>query len=280
MHALIPDPSLYPHDAFRRALNRVLQDGGPEILLYGSPQGDPGLRAVMAERLGRSGIAVTPDEIVLCHGASQGISLSMRLFAEPGEVVALEEPTYNNALAAAISLGLETAAVPMREDGMDLAALDRTLARPEVKVLYTIPTFHNPLGITTPADAESTAALCVGRRSGRLDHTPSAARRARWYDARQASAHDGPVGGAITLAAAASGQLALGAAVAAESGLKCAPKRRPVPAIPQPFSLDRGAARHRENTPVSLDAHRPDHRSGPGRSTHAVGRQRLDPSSH
>jgi DNA-binding transcriptional MocR family regulator len=89
----------------------------------------------------------------------------MRLFAEPGEVVALEEPTYNNALAAAISLGLETAAVPMREDGMDLAALDRTLARPEVKVLYTIPTFHNPLGITTRL-AHRRSVLEIAHRHG------------------------------------------------------------------------------------------------------------------
>jgi GntR family transcriptional regulator/MocR family aminotransferase len=40
MHALVPDPSLYPADAFRRALNRALSAGGPELLLYGSPQGD------------------------------------------------------------------------------------------------------------------------------------------------------------------------------------------------------------------------------------------------
>ena len=113
MHALIPDPALYPAEAFRRALNRALQEGGPELLLYGSPQGDPALREVLASRLSRAGIGVTPDELVLCHGASQGISLALRLFAAPGEVIALEEPTYNNVLAAALAQGLETAAVPI-----------------------------------------------------------------------------------------------------------------------------------------------------------------------
>jgi GntR family transcriptional regulator/MocR family aminotransferase len=165
MHSLIPDPDLYPVDAFRRALSRSLQEGGAELLLYGTPQGDPGLRAVMAERLGRAGIAVTPDEIVLCHGASQGLSLAMRLFAAPGEAIALEEPTYNNALAAAVSLGLETVAVPMRDDGLDLAALDRALARPEVKALYTIPTFHNPLGTSTGL-AHRRSVLEIAHRHG------------------------------------------------------------------------------------------------------------------
>jgi GntR family transcriptional regulator/MocR family aminotransferase len=149
LHTLIPDPSLYPSDEFRRVLNRVLAREGPGLLLYGEPQGHPRMREVLAERLRASGVAIGAEELVLCHGASQGISLAVRLFAGPGDVVALEEPTYNNVLATLAGLGLRTAPVPMREGGVDLALLERTLARPEVKVLYTIPTFHNPLGSST-----------------------------------------------------------------------------------------------------------------------------------
>lgn len=165
MHALIPDPSLYPIDAFRRTLNRALQEGGPELLLYGGPQGDPRLRSALAERLRRASLDVTPQEIVLCHGASQGISLALRVFAAPGDVVALEEPTYNNVLAAAFGLGIETAPVPMRETGVDLAGLERTLARPEVKAFYSIPTFHNPMGTTTSL-AHRQSVLEIARRHG------------------------------------------------------------------------------------------------------------------
>jgi DNA-binding transcriptional MocR family regulator len=149
MHALVPDPALYPADAFRRVLNRVLDEGGPELLLYGGPQGHPRMREVLAARLQAAGVAISVDELVLCHGASQGIALALRLFAGPGEVVAVEEPTYNNALAAMSGLGLETLSVPMRESGVDLMVLERALRRPEVKVFYTIPTFHNPMGIST-----------------------------------------------------------------------------------------------------------------------------------
>jgi DNA-binding transcriptional MocR family regulator len=56
---------------------------------------------------------------VLCHGASQGISLALRLFCAPGDVLAVEEPTYNNVLGAALALGLRTAPVPMTEAGVD-----------------------------------------------------------------------------------------------------------------------------------------------------------------
>src|SRR5262245_5081668 len=151
LHTLIPDPGLYPAEDFRRVLNRVLAAGGPDLLLYGEAQGHPRMREVLAQRLRASGIATTTDELVLCHGASQGISLALRLFAGPGDAVALEEPTYQNALSAVAGLGMRVAPIPMREGGLDLAAAERTLARAEVKVLYTIPSFHNPLGTTTGA---------------------------------------------------------------------------------------------------------------------------------
>jgi DNA-binding transcriptional MocR family regulator len=166
MHALIPDPALYPVGDFRRALNRVLQRGGAELLLYGGPQGHPGLREVLAARLREAALRVGASDLVLCHGASQGISLALRLFAAPGDAVALEEPTYNNVLAAVSGLGLEPVAVPMRGDGPDLAALARALERPEVKLFYTIPTFHNPMGITTGL-VQRRALLAVASRFGK-----------------------------------------------------------------------------------------------------------------
>ena len=164
LHTLMPDPSLNPSDDFRRVLNRVLARGGPDLLLYGEPQGHPRMREVLALRLREAGVAIDAEELVLCHGASQGISLAVRLFAGPGDAVALEEPTYNNVLGAAIALGLRTAPVPMTEGGVDLARLEQTLARPEVKAFYTIPTFHNPMGTTTNL-AHRHALLAVARRA-------------------------------------------------------------------------------------------------------------------
>ena len=154
LHALIPDPALYPAEAFRRALNKVMTETGPELLLYGGAQGHPHLRDVLAARLRASGLAASPEEIVLCHGASQGISLALRLFAEAGDAVAVEVPTYGNVLSALVALGVRPEGVAMRPDGSggqaaDLDAVDRALARPDVKAFYTIPTFHNPLGTTT-----------------------------------------------------------------------------------------------------------------------------------
>ncbi len=163
LHSLVPDSALYPADGFRRALNRVLTERGPELLRYGGPQGHRGLREVLAERLARASVEVDAEEIVLCHGASQGISLAVRLFTAAGDQVAVEDPTYNNVLATLSGLGVKPAPVPMRGTGPDLEILDRTLERPEVKLLYTIPTFHNPMGISTSL-AHRRALLEIARR--------------------------------------------------------------------------------------------------------------------
>jgi DNA-binding transcriptional MocR family regulator len=149
LHSLIPDPAFYPVDEFRRAFNRVLQRDGPELFLYAGPQGHAGLRAVLAERFASDGIQIDADGIVLCHGASQGIALTLRLFAQAGDAIAVEEPTYHNVLATLVALGVHAEPVAMREDGPDLAQLESVLGRPEVKAFYTIPSFHNPLGTTS-----------------------------------------------------------------------------------------------------------------------------------
>jgi DNA-binding transcriptional MocR family regulator len=166
LHALVPDASHFPLDAFRRSLARVLADGGAPLLSYGDPQGYLGLREVLAERLRASGILVGPESLVLCQGASQGIALALRLFADVGDAVAVEEPTYQNALAALAALGLRAAPVPMTPAGADLDALDRALARPEVRALYTIPTFHNPLGTSTALEHRKEL-LAIAARHGK-----------------------------------------------------------------------------------------------------------------
>jgi GntR family transcriptional regulator/MocR family aminotransferase len=153
LHSLIPDPAFYPVDAFRRSLNRVLSRFGGELLQYGAPQGHVGLREVIAERFEAVGHRLGAEGIVLCHGASQGISLALRLFAQPGDSVAVELPTYQNLLSTLVALGLRATPVQLGPDGPDLEQLERSLSRPDVKAFYTIPTFHNPMGITTSSSA-------------------------------------------------------------------------------------------------------------------------------
>lgn len=149
LHKLIPDPRFYPTEDFRRCMNQAIEEEGPALFSYASPEGDARLRRALSERFAAQGVVRSADELVLCHGASQGISLALRLFVSPGDQVAVEVPTYANVLSACASLGIGAAPVPMDAEGADPAALDRLLAKPEIKAFYTIPSFHNPLGTST-----------------------------------------------------------------------------------------------------------------------------------
>ena len=165
LHRLVPDPRFYPIDEFRECVDAVLREEGSKLFVYAAPQGDLDLRRAMAERFRLFGIRSAPEEHVLCHGASQGISLALRLFTQPGDQVAVEVPTYANVLSALAGLGLTAAPVPMDEQGPDPDTLDRLLAKPEDKAFYTIPSFHNPLGTTSPLDRRLQT-LEIARRHG------------------------------------------------------------------------------------------------------------------
>ena len=146
---VVPDPSLYPVEEFRKACNHVLRHGGRALLDYGDPRGHEGLRRLLVERLTAVGIETEPDAVVLTAGSTQALALVTRVFCDPGDAVVVEEPTYAGACAAFAALGVRPVAVPVRSDGLDLDALDTLLARAGARLLYTMPSFHNPTGITT-----------------------------------------------------------------------------------------------------------------------------------
>ena len=92
MHSLIPDPALYPVEEFSRSVNSVLAEGGSALLGYGGHQGNRETReAITAHFEEQHGLSLEAEDIALCQGASQGISLALQLFAQAGDYVAVEE---------------------------------------------------------------------------------------------------------------------------------------------------------------------------------------------
>ncbi|MFI5315252.1 MAG: PLP-dependent aminotransferase family protein [Myxococcota bacterium] len=146
---LIPDESLYPHEEFRRALQRALAKGGAALYDYGDPRGDLALRSALVERMARAGIEAAPDDVLITAGATQGFAIATRLFCDAGDAVAVESPTYPWALATLTATGLRAVPVPMAADGLDLDRFDAALGRERVRLLYTMPSFHNPTGVST-----------------------------------------------------------------------------------------------------------------------------------
>lgn len=155
------DYRLFPLDDFRRCMNRVLIHDGARTLQYGERAGHAGLREVLARRMQIHGITASPDEILVTNGAQQAIDLILRLLAVQGAAVLVEAPTYSNAIPLFRYHRMSIADVPMLDTGMDLGALERWLRRKKALLVYTIPNFQNPTGITTTQEhRERLLSLC------------------------------------------------------------------------------------------------------------------------
>jgi DNA-binding transcriptional MocR family regulator len=149
-----PDPDLLPVEALRRATPLALEQFGAETLAYGSAAGAGPLLAWAANRIReREGVALSLDEIITTAGNSDAVDQICTLFTQPGDVALVESPTYHLALRILHDHGLDIRPVPLDDGGLNLDALKSTLAALKAegktpKLLYTIPTFHNPSGLS------------------------------------------------------------------------------------------------------------------------------------
>ncbi len=148
------DPSLFPAEQLAAAAQEALIEHSQAALNYGPELGCAPLRAYLREKLARDeGLALEPAELMLTAGASAGLDTAVRLFARPGDTVLVEAPSYHEALAIIRDYPVKLAAVPLDGNGLRvdllaerLEALVRAGERPAL--LYTIPTFQNPSGVT------------------------------------------------------------------------------------------------------------------------------------
>jgi len=155
------DHRTFPIDDFRRSLNQVLVNVGPKILCYGSYQGELTLRQDIAQRLQIHGVSIIPDEILITNGAQQAIELIFKLLGKPGEYVAIESPTYANVIPLIRHHGMNIMEIPVDEKGMDLIQLEQEITKKKPILIYTIPNFHNPTGITTDQEhREKLLSIC------------------------------------------------------------------------------------------------------------------------
>ena len=146
-----PSPESFPVEEIRKITSRILSEEPITALQYGVTEGYPKLRELVSARLKRVyGIGGDDDETIIVSGGQQGIELTCKVMCNEGDVVISENPSFIGALNAFRSLGAKLVGVPLGDDGMDIAALEKALAEnPRTKIIYTIPSFQNPAGITS-----------------------------------------------------------------------------------------------------------------------------------
>lgn len=149
-----PNPLSFPVEALAKISADIFASDAAYALQYGITEGYAPLRESIAARIfEKFGIGREFDQTIVTTGGQQGIELACKAFCNEGDAVICENPSFIGALNAFRSNGARTIGVPLRADGIDLAILEETLrTEKKAKLLYLIPTFQNPSGITSTAE--------------------------------------------------------------------------------------------------------------------------------
>jgi DNA-binding transcriptional MocR family regulator len=132
---------------FPRDIGQVVQRAMPSLAEYGPVDGLEALRRDVVSYLREFGLTAHPDKILIVNGVQQAIDLAARAFLGPGDVVVVEAPTYPGAIDVFRSRGATIVSIPMDAEGIRLDLLTRQCDQNPPKLVYTMPTFHNPTGI-------------------------------------------------------------------------------------------------------------------------------------
>ncbi|MBM3948323.1 MAG: PLP-dependent aminotransferase family protein [SAR202 cluster bacterium] len=166
-----PDPHSLPLDDLVESLREALDEEGANLAVYPHLQGYPPLRQYVAEKLARErAINVSPDDIILGDGSSQPIYMALEALLDVGDVVLTEDYFYQGTLVTMRRFRADVRGIPCDADGMLPDALDSAIVRAQQqgkrpKLIYTIPTYHNPQGWTMPFERRK-AIVRVAQKHG------------------------------------------------------------------------------------------------------------------
>jgi DNA-binding transcriptional MocR family regulator len=162
----IPDPRLFPIDEIRGAYGKVFASNSLRLdaFQYSLSEGYPPLRQWISEHLAERGVAAPPESILITNGSQQGLDFVARLLLRRGDAVVVSRPSYLGALQTFAAYGARFLDVPMDDEGMLPGPLEAALGQ-QPKLLYLVPDFANPSGVTTSAPRRATL-VALARRHG------------------------------------------------------------------------------------------------------------------
>jgi 2-aminoadipate transaminase len=157
----VPSTATFPGENLALIAERLIRDHGATVLQYGTTHGNRDLLGLVVERVrGRGLPCAGPEEVLLTSGSQQALDLVARVFLDPGEVVFVELPSYIGGLASLWAAGAELVGFRLGQAGPDLDHLEEQMAAVaaagrRARAIYTIPTFQNPSGVTSSAEARA-----------------------------------------------------------------------------------------------------------------------------
>ena len=144
-----PDWDAFPRELWSRLAARRVRGDSASLATYGEPAGYRPLREAIARHLAHSrGVRCDAEQVVVVNGSQQGVDLLVRLWLDPGEGAALEDPGYQGAALALRAHGMRVLPVPVDDDGLDVAGLPAPDAPNAPRLVYVTPSHQYPTGAT------------------------------------------------------------------------------------------------------------------------------------
>jgi DNA-binding transcriptional MocR family regulator len=144
-----PDASLFPAEQLEAVFREVIRAPGGAALQYAPSDGLPRLREQVAALMVQDGTPCGAEDVLILQGSQQGLDFAARMLVDPGDVIVTEDPTFLGALIAFNPSQPAYAPVPVDAEGMQTEALEAVLrANPRTRMIYTVPDFQNPTGVT------------------------------------------------------------------------------------------------------------------------------------
>ncbi len=145
-----PSEKTFPAAELAEVSARLFRDAPGTILQYGITEGYAPLRELTKARMREKfSVGTEDDDVLITTGSQQALDMALKCLTNEGDGVVVEDPSFIGALNCIRSYRLNMYGVPMDDSGMDMDALEATLrAHPDVKLIYTIPDFQNPMGVS------------------------------------------------------------------------------------------------------------------------------------
>ena len=149
----LPNAAYFPVGELEAAAAKVFASQGATALQYGRTEGDEELRQWIANRYrDKKGLEVDIDHILITNGSQQGLDLLGKVLLDSGDGVLIEEPGYLGAIQSLSLFQPRFLPVALNDDGLHIPSLHKTLAGASAKLLYAVPSFQNPSGVSYSDD--------------------------------------------------------------------------------------------------------------------------------
>jgi len=144
----LPSRDLFPLEEIKAATQKVLETAGKDALQYSTSEGFEELREWIVNRYKSKNITVHADNVLITTGSQQGLDLLGKTFLNEGDKVVIEEPGYLGAIQAFSIYRATFFPIPVTPAGMVTDLLEQTTTHHLIKLMYCVPNFQNPSGIS------------------------------------------------------------------------------------------------------------------------------------